>query len=142
MGRAASFRCKAPRRDASNRTARRFAASGGHALIVSSCLDCHPEPSRSELAAMLRDARPKVYTIEKRGQRKLIFQAPWYEGGEYAGFYDMTIDLPDGMPHHVRDRSPTRTHAEARGPRDGRLTPSSKPPYTDLSRRCPAGWQT
>jgi hypothetical protein len=84
-------------------SAKQFAADGGFALIGTNCLDCHPEPARTERAMMLREQQRNVYTIEKGGRKKLIFQTPWYRYGEYAGFVEMTIDLPDDMPHHVRD---------------------------------------
>ena len=84
-------------------SAKQFASDGGYALIGTNCLDCHPEPGRTELAEMLRDARPNVYTIEKGGRKKLIYQTPWYRDGEYAGFVEMTIELPADTPHHIRD---------------------------------------
>jgi transcriptional regulator with PAS, ATPase and Fis domain len=84
-------------------SARMFAKDGGYELIGANCLDCHPESARAGLAEMLRDQRRNVYTIEKGGKKKLIFQTPWYQDGEYAGFVEMTVDLPDDMPHHLRD---------------------------------------
>lgn len=85
------------------RSARTFAASGGRALIGTNALDCHPEPARTKLAAMLREGRPNTYTIEKQGRRKLIHQAPWHRDGVFAGFVEVSIPLPETMPHFVRD---------------------------------------
>ena len=79
-----------------------FAADGGRALIGRNALDCHPEPSRSKLERMLRDRTANTYTIEKNGVKKLIYQAPWFEHGEYAGFVELSLEIPFEMPHFIR----------------------------------------
>ena len=85
------------------RSARSFAKHGGRALIGTKVLDCHPEPSRSTLQSLMREVRPNTYTVEKRGRRKLIHQAPWFKDGVFAGFVEISIALPEEMPHFVRD---------------------------------------
>lgn len=80
-----------------------FAGSGGRKLIGSNVLDCHPEPARSKLRRLLDTQRLNMYTVERKGLRKLIVQAPWYREGEFGGFVELTIELPDDMPHFVRD---------------------------------------
>jgi PAS domain-containing protein len=79
-----------------------FAVEGGLALIGMNVLDCHPEPSRSKLAAMLIDRRENVYTITRKGSKKLVFQAPWHEDGEYRGFVEIVLNLPPDVPDHPR----------------------------------------
>lgn len=79
-----------------------FAADGGAALIGTNVLACHPEPSRTKLAGMLAAGQANVYTIEKAGQRKLIYQSPWYERGEYRGFVELSLPIPAVMPHFKR----------------------------------------
>lgn len=79
-----------------------FASDGGAELIGRNVLDCHPEPSRSQLAAMLAERTANAYTIEKNGVRKLIYQSPWYEAGEYRGFVELSLVIPETMPHRVR----------------------------------------
>ncbi len=79
-----------------------FAADGGAALIGRNVLDCHPEPSRTQLAAMLASGQSNAYTIEKNGVRKLIYQSPWYEDGEYRGFVELSLVIPEELPHRVR----------------------------------------
>ncbi len=74
----------------------------GRALIGTNILDCHPEPARTKLAEMLASAQANIYTIEKAGKRKLIYQVPWYEDGVYAGFVELSLPLPAEMPHFVR----------------------------------------
>ena len=79
-----------------------FAKDGGADLIGSNVLDCHPEPARSKLVEMLKNGRANVYTIEKKGVKKLIYQSPVYENGEYAGFVEMSLEIPFDMPHFKR----------------------------------------
>ncbi|MBO4645521.1 MAG: diguanylate cyclase [Bacteroidales bacterium] len=74
----------------------------GKSLIGQSLLDCHPEPARSKLVAMLHDHNVNAYTIEKNGVKKLIYQMPWYEDGEFAGYIELSMEIPFEMPHFVR----------------------------------------
>ena len=34
--------------------------------------------------------------------KKLIFQCPWYDGEDYAGFMELSMVLPDEIPNRVR----------------------------------------
>jgi len=79
-----------------------FAGDGGLALVGSNLLDCHPEPSRTTVADLLASPRVNAYTIEKRGVRKLIYQAPWFEGGAFAGLVELSLEVPPTLPHVVR----------------------------------------
>ena len=85
------------------RAATVFAADGGRALLGTHVLDCHPEPSRTKLRQLLEMGQTNVYTIEKNGVRKLIFQAPWRKDGEYCGLVELALELPPDMPHFIRD---------------------------------------
>ena len=42
------------------------------------------------------------YTISKNGLRKLIFQTPWRKDGNVEGLVEISIVLPDEMPHYDR----------------------------------------
>jgi PAS domain-containing protein len=81
-----------------------FADEGGESLIGSSLLDCHPEPARSILAGLLQRGQQNVYTIEKGGKKKLIYQSPWYVNGEFKGLVELSLPLPEVLPHFVRDK--------------------------------------
>lgn len=85
-----------------DRAVRAFAKDGGRGLIGQNVLDCHPEPARTKLREMMADQKPNVYTTEKNGVKKLIYQTPWYAGGEYAGFVEISLEIPFEMPHFVR----------------------------------------
>ena len=79
-----------------------FLKPGQEELIGKNELDCHPGPARSLLADMLQNPRTNVYTIEKNGVKKLIYQTPWYENGEYMGFMELSMEIPFEMNHRIR----------------------------------------
>ena len=85
-----------------DRAAEVFGPDGGRALIGHNILDCHPEPARTKTQHLLESRASNVYTIEKDGVRKLIYQAPWYVDGEFAGLVELAIEMPAEMPHFVR----------------------------------------
>jgi len=84
------------------RAAQGFASDGGKDLVGRQVLDCHPEPARSKLREMMASQRANVYTVEKGGVKKLIYQAPWTVEGRYAGFVEVALEVPNEMPHFVR----------------------------------------
>ena len=88
-----------------DRSAQTFAGNGGAGLIGTNVLDCHPEPSRTKVRGLLESGGTNVYTIEKRGQKKLIFQAPWHRDGAFAGLVELSIEIPWDMPHFNRDKA-------------------------------------
>jgi len=85
-----------------DRACRTFEDDGGAALIGTNVLDCHPEPARSKLAALMKNSAVNCYTIEKQGKWKMIYQAPWYEGGIYRGLVEISMEIPAKLPHFVR----------------------------------------
>lgn len=79
-----------------------FKNSGGKDLIGKNLLDCHPEPARSKLVDLLQNPRLNAYTIEKNGKKKLIYQTPWYSNGKFSGLVEISLPLPEEVPHFVR----------------------------------------
>ena len=76
---------------------------GGRELIGTNILDCHPEPARSKFAELLASGLPNIYTIEKQGKRKLIYQTPWFINEQYAGYIELGLEIPANMPHFIRE---------------------------------------
>ncbi len=85
-----------------DRAARTFEKDGGYALIGKNLLDCHPEPARSKVQELLASHQKNVYTIEKNGVKKLIFQTPWFRQDQFVGFVELSLEIPFDMPHFVR----------------------------------------
>ena len=85
------------------RSVETFAADGGAALVGRSVFDCHPEPARTKTLELYADRQPSSYTVRKGGQKKIIHQLPWFEDGRFAGFVEISIPIPDDLPHFDRD---------------------------------------
>jgi transcriptional regulator with PAS, ATPase and Fis domain len=79
-----------------------FATDGGYAIVGKNMIDCHPEPARTRVIAMLASGQKNVYTIEKNGVKKLIYQSPWYQDGVYSGFVELSLEIPFELPHFLR----------------------------------------
>ncbi len=59
--------------DMNDAAAEVFKDDGGRALIGKNVLDSRPEPARGQLERMLDKQQKNVYTIEKKGRKKLIY---------------------------------------------------------------------
>ena len=80
-----------------------FAADGGGALVGQSVFDCHPEPAAARTRELFAARSENHYTISKNGRRKIIHQLPWFAGGQFAGFVEISVPIPDELPHFDRD---------------------------------------
>ncbi len=85
-----------------DQAAKIFEEDGGRALIGKNVFDCHPEPALGQLKRMVQERQRNVYTIEKKGVKKIIYQSPWYQNGVYAGFIELSLEIPFELPHFVR----------------------------------------
>ncbi|MFA5837544.1 MAG: hypothetical protein WC837_11385 [Bellilinea sp.] len=79
-----------------------FASDGGEKLIGAPFWNCHSEESHKKIHAMFANEQPNIYTIEKKGVKKLIYQVPWYADGVFGGFVELSLEIPFEMPHFVR----------------------------------------
>jgi transcriptional regulator with PAS, ATPase and Fis domain len=86
-----------------DRAANNFQKEGGRELIGKNLNDCHGEYSRAKISEMMETHEKNVYTIEKKGKKKLIYQAPWFHEGVFGGFVELSLEIPFGMPHFKRD---------------------------------------
>ncbi len=81
-----------------------FKSKGGIDLVGKNLLSVHNERSQAIIEKLLATGGTNVYTIEKNGVKKLIYQTAWRNGqGEIAGLVEASLVLPPGMPHFVRD---------------------------------------
>jgi hypothetical protein len=80
-----------------------FEADGGEKLIGANLLDCHPEPARTKVKRLMEAHQANIYTIEKKGVKKLIYQSPWYQDGKCCGLVELSLEIPFEMPHFIRD---------------------------------------
>ncbi|MBI5603393.1 MAG: diguanylate cyclase [Deltaproteobacteria bacterium] len=85
-----------------DRAIKSFEKQGGKDLIGTNVLDCHPEAAREKLKGLMDRQEDNVYSIEKEGQHRLIYQTPWYQEGRYAGFVEIVFPVPAEIPHFIR----------------------------------------
>jgi transcriptional regulator with PAS, ATPase and Fis domain len=85
-----------------DKAAKTFESDGGFELIGTNMLDCHPEPARTKTERLLASREKNVYTIEKNGVKKLIYQSPWFKNGKYAGFVELSLEIPFELLHFIR----------------------------------------
>jgi transcriptional regulator with PAS, ATPase and Fis domain len=79
-----------------------FEKDGGRELLGKNLLDCHSPASNVKIRELLATGATNVYTIEKNGVKKLIYQAPWIENGELKGLVELSLEVPFEMPHFLR----------------------------------------
>ena len=81
-----------------------FAARGGASLIGHNLMDYHNERSRSIIRRLLAEGGYNAYTIEKGGLRKMIYQTAWRDdSGAVAGLVEISMVIPNDMPHYIRN---------------------------------------
>ena len=79
-----------------------FKNDGGKKLIGSNLFGCHPEPALTKLKEILADGSTNVYTIEKDGKKKIIYQTPWFNENTLGGLIEVSFNIPEVMPHFIR----------------------------------------
>ena len=72
-----------------------FKDDGGTDLLGKNLIDCHPEPSKSKLIHMLKHQLSNTYIESHNDHKRFVHETPWYINGDYAGFVEILIDLPD-----------------------------------------------
>ena len=77
-----------------------FAAEGD--LTGKNLKDCHSSRSWSLIQQLLQHGTDNTYTIQKNGVKKLIHQTPWYIENKIAGLVELSIVLPESLPHYIR----------------------------------------
>ena len=80
-----------------------FAEFGGAKLLGKNLATCHKPGSMKKIETILSGTQPNVYTIKKNGIRKLIWQGPWISEDGSSGLVEISIPLPENIPHFDRD---------------------------------------
>jgi transcriptional regulator with PAS, ATPase and Fis domain len=85
-----------------DKAAKTFEKDGGKNLIGKDLKNCHQERSNQIISKLLNNKETNVYTIEKNGIKKLIYQTPWYENGTCMGLVEFSLEIPFDMNHFIR----------------------------------------
>jgi PAS domain-containing protein len=80
-----------------------FDKDGGHELVGANVLDCHPDPALGKLEGMLAGQAANSFFNTENGEKRFFFQSPWYLQGCYAGFVEISFEVPETIPHFVRE---------------------------------------
>ena len=72
-------------------------------LIGKNLKDCHSPKSWEMILQMLQTRGSNIYTIEKNGQKKMVYQTTWLENGETKGLIEFSMAIPFDMPHFKRE---------------------------------------
>ena len=84
-----------------NEKSRTTFASYGN-MVGRNLKDCHKPESWEFIQRLLHEGLSNSYTVEKKGLKKLIHQTPWYINGKVAGLVELSIELPEALPHYIR----------------------------------------
>lgn len=71
-------------------------------LIGKSLIPCHNDNSRAIITKLLETGGTNAYTIQKNGLKKMIYQTAWKENGEVAGLVEISMVIPENLPHYIR----------------------------------------
>ena len=63
---------------------------------------CHSEKSQEKIRHMIATDTVNCYTIDKQGVKKMIYQTPWRRDGKVCGMVEISMVIPQEMPHYVR----------------------------------------
>lgn len=85
-----------------NQKSRDTFCKNGESMVGHSMIPCHNEHSQAKIREMLEQGTTNCYTIEKNGVKKMIYQTPWRENGIVMGLVEISMVIPEEMPHYIR----------------------------------------
>lgn len=85
---------------ANKRSRETFARHGE--LIGKNLKECHPQHAWEKIQYLLQTGGCNAYTISKNGQKKMIYQTAWFRNGEVGGLVEISMVIPEDMPHYIR----------------------------------------
>lgn len=71
-------------------------------LIGANLRNCHSPRSIEIIDKLLETGGSNVYTIDKGGVKKMIYQTAWKVDGKVAGLVELSMIIPEEMPHYIR----------------------------------------
>jgi len=80
-----------------------YEKEGGKNLIGRNLMDCHKESSKEKILEIMKTHKNNVYTIAKKGKKKIIYQSPWFKDDEFRGIIEFSLEIPFEMPHFIRE---------------------------------------
>jgi DUF438 domain-containing protein len=81
-----------------------FKDDGGFAVLGRNAITCHPERTQEKVRKLYENHSYNIYSITKNGEKRLVYQAPYFIDGEFAGLVELYLKLPEDIPHFDRDK--------------------------------------
>jgi transcriptional regulator with PAS, ATPase and Fis domain len=72
-----------------------FKKDGGYELIGQSAITCHKASIQAKVRQIYDTQSLNTYSITKNGKKQLVYQAPYFINGNFAGIVELALDLPD-----------------------------------------------
>lgn len=71
-------------------------------IIGHNLMEYHPEHAKKIIRNLLETGGTNSYTISKKGKKKMIYQTAYRKDGKVAGLVEISMVIPEEMPHYVR----------------------------------------
>lgn len=71
-------------------------------LIGQNLFNCHAPSSQEKIKELLASGGSNAYTIEKGSIKKMIYQTAWFSNEKVAGLVELSMEIPQEMPHFIR----------------------------------------
>lgn len=81
-----------------------FEADGGYEIMGRNAITCHPQPTQEKVRKIYETQSYNIYSITKNGEKRLVYQAPYFVDGEFSGIVELYLKLPEDIPHFDRDK--------------------------------------
>jgi transcriptional regulator with PAS, ATPase and Fis domain len=85
-----------------NKKSRETFDKDGDSMLGKNMIPCHSPRSQEIIKKMLSTGCSNSYTIHKNGVKKMIYQTPWRENGIIKGLVEISMIIPEEMPHYER----------------------------------------
>ena len=88
-----------------NKLSRETFCKPGETMVGKNMMNCHNQRSQQIIHKMIDEGCSNSYTIKKKGVKKMIYQSPWRENGVVKGLVEISMIIPEEMPHYDRDKA-------------------------------------
>ena len=85
-----------------------FKNDGGYDVLGRNAITCHPKRTQDKVRKIYEEQAFNVYSITKGGKKYLVYQAPYSIEEEFSGIVELSLELPEHIPHFDRDNPEKR----------------------------------
>ena len=74
----------------------------GSDLTGKEIYSCHPAPALEKFKNLMASGKENIYSIEKNGIKKMVYQLPLVENGKCVAYAEIVKEIPKEVPHYIR----------------------------------------